>query len=73
MIEKLRKINNKLLNLSSNKEDKEKYFLIAKILSDDKAFFKMNMENAYAILRDLTVKEENIEGIYKELVDITNY
>ena len=69
MIEKLRKINEGLLILNKNNEQKEKYELIKKILKDDKCFFKMDMETSYALLRDLEIKEKDLEKIYKELID----
>ncbi len=70
MIEKLRKICDGEIKLSSNNE---KYLIIRKILNDDKCFLKMNIETSLAILRDLGIKEENLMGIYEELIDIKNF
>lgn len=69
MIEKLRIINNDLKKKTNDK----KYFLIEKILKDDKAFFKMDIETSFSILRDLEIKEENIKKVYEELIDAKNY
>lgn len=74
MLEKLRLINSKLLELKANDEvNFKKYALIDKILSDDKCFFKMSIEQAYAILRDLGIEEENLKAIYMELIDAKNF
>lgn len=71
MIEKLRKINNKLIELNSNDEEKlKKYILIKKVLADEKCFFKMEIEYAYSILRDLGVEEKDLKKIYMQLIDI---
>ena len=69
MINELRIINNKLKEETPDK----KYILIDKILKDDKCFFKMDIETSYAILRDLKIKEEDLQKVYEALIDITNY
>ena len=38
-------------------------------MEDDNCFFKMNIEYAYAILRDLGIPEEELEYIYFKLID----
>ena len=58
MLEKLRLINDKFLEIRTDENDKVKHQLIKKILNDDKCFFKMGIEQAYAILRDLDFSEE---------------
>ncbi len=74
MIEKLRNINQKLIILNQNNEALlNKYKLIEKLLSDDKCFFKINIEEAYSILRDLQIDEKDIKNIYEDLIDIKNY
>lgn len=73
MIEKLRKMNKQLMKINFNNEQNlKKYNLIAKILEDDKCFFKINIEYAYAILRDLGIEENSIKDVYMELIDIKN-
>lgn len=73
MLEKLRLINDKFLEIRTDENDKVKHQLIKKILNDDKCFFKMGIEQAYAILRDLDFSEEELKGIYSELIDYKNY
>lgn len=69
MIEKLRKICDGQIKLNNN----QKYFIIKKILDDEKCFLKMEIETSFAILRDLGIKEENLVSIYKELIDIKEF
>lgn len=63
----------KLIEINSgNEEELKKYQVIKKILSDDKCFFKMDIEYAYSILRDLGIPEEELKKYYSELIDIKN-
>lgn len=48
--------------------DKYKYTLISNILRNDNCFFEMSMEDAYAILKDLKVKESDIKQVYLALM-----
>lgn len=73
MLEKLRHINDKFLEIKTDNDELKKHQLIRKILNDDKCFFKMNVEQAYAILRDLDFSEEELKEIYSELIDYKNY
>lgn len=73
MLEKLRLINNKFLEIQTDENELKKHQLIKKVLNDDKCFFKMSVEQAYAILRDLDFSEEELKGIYSELIDYKNY
>ncbi len=69
MIEKLRDINEKLISLNKNNEKElKKQILIKKILKEKDCFLKMSIENAYSILRDLKISEENLKKVYLELV-----
>ena len=72
MINKLRELNMKLIEVNMGKEEEKKYQVIKKILSDDKCFFKMEIEYAYSILRDLGIPEEELKNYYSELIDIKN-
>ena len=73
MIEKLKMLNDKLIELNiENEENVKKYKLIQKILSDDKCFFKIQIEYAYAILRDLGIQENDLKKVYMELIDAKN-
>ena len=73
MLEKLRHINDKFLEIKTDNDELKKHQLIRKILNDDKCFFKMSVEQAYAILRDLDFSEEELKEIYSELIDYKNY
>lgn len=69
MIEKLRMINDKLLDSSLDKEMRKRYKLIGKILEDDKCFLKIDIEVAYGILRDLMVEEDKLKMVYMALIE----
>ncbi len=70
MIENLRKINLKLIELNKNNElELKRQNLIKKILSDPDCFFKMDISTSYAILRDLNISEEQLKDIYMKLID----
>ena len=74
MVEKLKELNEKLINNYQNDSiNLEKHKLKEQILNEDKFIFKIDIETAYAILRDLTIKEEDLEKVYSELIDINNY
>ena len=51
-----------------NKENQEKYKLIKEILNKENCFLNMNIEYAYAILRDLGVPEEKLKDVYLKLI-----
>lgn len=51
-----------------NKENYEKYKLIKEILNKENCFLNMNIEYAYAILRDLGVPEEKLKDVYLKLI-----
>lgn len=70
MIDNLRKINYKLIELNKDNElELQKQNLIRKILSDFDCFHKMDISTSYAILRDLNIPEEQIKDIYMKLID----
>lgn len=52
--------------------DKDKYTLIKNILKNDNCFFEMSMEDAYSLLRDLKVREEDLKIVYLSLMKIEN-
>lgn len=71
MIEKLKVINDKYLEMYRENPDKlKKYQLIGKILNEKDCFLKMNIEYAYAILRDLKIPEDKIKEVYLQLISI---
>lgn len=69
MIEKLRNINDDILKKTKDDDTKNKHLLIKMILLDDECFFKIGINDSYAILRDLGIPEEDLEYIYKKLID----
>lgn len=71
MKERLIEINNRLIDVYSNDEKKlKKHELIKKLLEEKNCFLKLDIEDAFAILRDLGVEEKDLKTIYKELIDI---
>ena len=70
MLETLRKRNIDLIEKYQNDtESFEKQLLIKKILSDKECFFKMSIETAYAILKDLGIAKDKLKEVYSELID----
>ena len=62
MINKLREINNKLLNIYDINSDKyKKQLQIKNILVDDGCFYRIKIETAYSILRDLGIAESDLK------------
>lgn len=73
MIEKLKEINNKLIEINKgNEEEFKKQKTIQKLLKQENLFFKISIEYAYAILRDLQIPESDIKTLYMELIDVKN-
>ena len=66
-IQILREQNNKLLNTDV------KYQKIAQLLKHDDCFFKIAIETAYQILKDLGYKDEEIPSIYDSLISTNEY
>ena len=71
MIEKLREINDRIIDQTNNEEVKKKQLLIKKILKEDDCFLKMNIETSYALLRELMIPEEQLKDIYMRLIDLS--
>lgn len=69
MLEKLIKINDSIINQTTNEGKKEKHLLIKQILSDKNCFMKMNIETSYAILRELNIPEGDLKTIYLQLIE----
>ena len=69
MIEKLKSINEKLIKLNKNNDEElKKQLLIKKILEEKDCFLKISIEDAYSILRDLKISEEDLKKVYIELI-----
>ncbi len=70
MLKILRQKNEKLiLKYKDNELELKKQKLIKNILSDYSCFFKMNIETAYSILRDLQIDESQLQKVYKKLIE----
>ena len=69
MIDKLIVINDKIISQTLDEEKRAKHLLIKKMLNDKQNFFKINIETAYALLRELEIPENDLKSIYLELID----
>lgn len=68
MLNKLRDINEKLINYcKDNNKEYEKQLKIKNILMDDTCFQNIKIEVAYSILRDLKISEEDLKIVYMQL------
>lgn len=65
MIEKLREINAKLLEINPTSKKQQ---LVKKLLQNKDCFLKINITDAYSILEDLKIPDENKKEIYLELI-----
>ena len=72
MLEKLIEINNNIINQTNDDEKKRKHLLIKKMLNDKQCFLKINIETAYALLRELNIPEEDLKNVYLGLIDPIN-
>ena len=73
MIDKLKTITEKYIELNKNNpKELKKYQLIKEILNKKDCFLNMDIEYAYSILRDLEIPENEINYIYKQLIDIND-
>lgn len=69
MLNKLRDINDKLINYyKDNNKEYEKQLKIKNILMDDTCFQNIKIEVAYSILRDLKISEEDLKVVYMQLI-----
>ena len=68
MINELRRVNRNLLFNAKTEKEQQIQKTIMNILEDNNCFTKMNVDDAYNILRDLKIKEENLKNTYVQLV-----
>lgn len=62
-------MNESMLKLLKDKNvNYEKNIRIRKLLEDKSIFFKISKFEAYTILQNVGVKQENLEKVYKKLV-----
>lgn len=70
MINILRQKNDRIikrLSLVGDSQSLKKQVLIKKLLSDDKCFFKMSMEDSLTLLLNLDCSKEEAFELYKQL------
>ena len=71
MVNKLKEINDSLIMINKNNPiEQKKYILIKKLLEDKNCFMKLDVNSAYAILRDLKISEEHLKEVYIQLLEI---
>ena len=74
MMEKYQDINNKLINYYENIHDEKslkKHLIIRDILKNEDCFFKMSIDEAFSILKDLKIA--NVKQEYQQLISPSNY
>lgn len=59
--------------LKSKNENCDINLKIKELLKDEALFFKINKKNAYEILKRVGVKQEQLENVYKKLIDVNVY
>ena len=69
MIEKLKIITEKYIRVNQNNpRELKKFELIKRILNPQDCFMNMTIEQAYGILRDLEIPENELKNIYVQLI-----
>jgi len=69
MIEELKKIADRFIRIyEDNPKELEKYTIIKELLNKDNIFFKIDIDYAYSILRDLQIPEDKLKSVYVELL-----
>lgn len=69
MIEKLKIITEKYIRVNQNNpRELKKFELIKRILNIQDCFMNMTIEQAYGILRDLEIPENELKNIYVQLI-----
>ena len=54
--------------LKEKNADYEKNLMIKNLLKDEAVFFKIDKSKAYEILKNVGVKQEQLENVYKKLI-----
>lgn len=75
VLDKLRSLNQKLIEkYHKEKDDKNETIqkIISRLLKDEDCFFKVSIEQAFTILRELNIKKEDFEKIYLQLTKPKN-
>ena len=73
MIEKLKTVTDKYIEVNKNNpEILKKYMTIKNILNQENVFLNISIDYAYAILKDLEIPENEIKNIYAQLISLEN-
>ena len=73
-LNELRVINDStILYLQKIKRDCTKNNIMKDILNDEACFFKMEKGDAYMVLKDIGVMEQEVENIYKKLISPSEF
>jgi|GEM_PF-910422 len=73
-IQELQKLNNALIKKHANSPElKARQLLIKKLLSDPQCFFKISIETAFALLKDLGIDEAERKNVYSVLISHSNF
>ena len=62
-----------LLYLKKLGMDYRRNEIIKKILEDESCFFKMDKNDAYIVLRDVGIENDNIDNVYSNLISNDMY
>ena len=74
MFNKLKNINEQLLNIyQDNEPERVNQNLIKMVFQNTNWFFEIDINISYSILRDLKIPETELKTVYLELIDSKNY
>lgn len=74
MLNKLREINERLIILYKTEPEKiKKQKLIKILLANNKCFFKIDMDTAISILKDLEIPDNKLLEVYSSLINSETY
>ena len=69
MVEQLKGVNNKYIEIyKNNPKELEKHLIIKEMLEKEDVFLNLEIEIAYSILRDLGIPEEELKNVYIKLL-----
>ena len=73
-LNELRLINDStILYLKTIKRSCKRNEIIKNILDDESCFFKMNKDDAYIVLKDIGVSEEQLDSTYQNLISTDEF
>lgn len=65
--------NNEILKSNLNEKELKKHLLIKKLLEDNMCFFKIKITTAFKLLKDLKISDDDLNRVYKELINYDNF